>query len=100
MTGPLALFTNFSIGAIVFLTGVLSALWTNAMQQADGMVNEILGPTGALAFAIVSLGFIVKYLLRQQKRLEDSTDARIKDRDRTIEKLEKQIETLISQIGK
>jgi len=65
--------TQICIGIFVFLSGVFATLW-RMTAQAEGTetaISHLLGPLGALAFALLAIYVLVKYLQRKEKQLED-----------------------------
>ncbi len=74
-------------GASVFLCGAFSVVWTYAMQAtpSSSIIEQVLGPLGALALALSALWIIVKYLLGLQKRLEAIQDERLEEERKRAE---------------
>jgi len=63
------------------MSGAFVALLRISMPQSvnEGLLSQILGPLGALAFAVVTVWFLVRYLQRKEKRLEDLQDNQLKE---------------------
>lgn len=69
-----------AIAALVFLSGALAAIARMSVQASvdDGILSQILGPLGALAFAVVTVWFLVRYLQRKERRLEKLQDDQLR----------------------
>ena len=83
----MGIFINLFMGASVFVCGALSVAWTQAMRSSPDstVIEQILGPLGALALALSALWIIVRYLLKLQRRLENIQDERLEDQRKEAE---------------
>lgn len=67
---------KYLLAIFVFMSGVFAAVleYTVRQQAENTIVSYILGPLGALAFAIAVIGYLVRYMKRQEARLNKLQD--------------------------
>lgn len=92
------------VGFLVMATGALVSMVTLSSQQAGGIEEKVLGPLGALAFAIVVIGYLLRYLSAERKearennnRYLDELKRQLAEKDKIIEARDRQIELLMGR---
>ncbi len=91
MTGGLVTYVlQGLIGTFFFLGGIFSVLFQQAASSGT-IKDEVLGPLGALAFAMVVIGGLTKYVLIQRKRLIAIEDECYNEKKKETEFLREQL---------
>ncbi len=85
-----ALFAVLST-ALAVLLGVL---------QERALQDDILGPMGALAFTVIALGVLLKYISTIQKEARADRERLLKEKDKQIDKLASRVEHLERELGR
>lgn len=82
------------VGLFVLLSGALISRFMAVLQEEQGLVNDVLGPVGALALALIVIGFLLRYLDQERKQAREIQQRLDAQKDKENEQLRAELREL------